>query len=641
MISLADSDLQRMIITKWGEMLTSKNEGGFERYLDICSGAPFLKGAACIAAICLMEVAVVERLLNSGLTFDNYFMKELLTTHLDQWFDFVVNPSCATVVDLLIRAMPKLGSPALVAAISACEPVICVRLLDQNVSLDRTCLGTLLQRQAEKWAPFVRSKLCGEAVDRLIKVSPTLGPPALTIAVMERDTLTFTRLVVGGVALDERARQLLLNHSDYWRTLVLDASSSSFLAVDRCIHDIPLLGPLALSAAISARQPSTVIRLLDNKVKPDEESLRTTEQIWRNFVLDKSCGGALVRCIANSCILGGLALVEGIKARDPTTVAQLLDASVILDEDALETLLDADAKLWRAFVLDASCEQVLDRIITIAPSRLGPLALSAAILSQPSPHSAATVTRLLDSDAVLDTNACDTVLASRDTGDIFSLEKGKKHLTRWQKFAFTDFCAEPLERIIKMAPALGPPVLAAAIAQHNLEFIRRLIGFGATLDDGTCEELLKHESWRDFCLSFPDGHEDHLAVLDLVVATARKLGPTSLVVAISKKSPSHAIRLMCNHGEYIVSSEVRQTLLAGGFWHRLVQRDEDEVVTAIAAIAVQAPELMAQKDDSGRKAYALAVQRVKLVRFGNFACLSGQTITACMGWGLGAAIGMG
>jgi serine/threonine protein kinase len=287
-------------------------------------------------------------------------------------------------------------------------------------------------------------------------------------------------LIKNGTVVDTKA--MLDDDATVWCDFALDESCAE--AVQSAVASAPKLGPPALRAAILARAPSLVIKLLNLNVALDEGTRETflADSAWRDFVVEESCEEAVDCVVAATPSLSSIALTAAISAQKPEIVARLLHSGMRLDEDAQGALLGDDSMQWRSFAVRSSCADAVVRVVKATPS-LGSSALEAMVLAHidmPSgdsmDHAIAIVTQLIELGVQVDQHARDSFLDNRAKG--------------WRAFVKKVKCTPSIDPLIKNEPRLGPHALHVSLDEGLFEASLRLLNeLKVSLDDWLFEEL--------------------------------------------------------------------------------------------------------------------------------------------------------
>ena len=441
---------------------------------DVIIAAPALGSIALNGAVAACDSNAVLRLLK-GNGHQIVDVEALLASNAAGWRTFVLTKGCLAAAIVIAKGVPKLSAIAMTAAIASIEPATVLELLASGATIDG---NALLMNDAADWRGFVVADSTKEAVSCVVAAAPALGRSALFAAFSAHSPAIIVKLLVDGSIVEQEAvlLRLLVDNAVLWRDFVVDDSCVD--AVDRIVSVAAGLGPPAIVAAISSHRPMLVMRLLGGGVKLDEatlERLLTDEDgEWRDFITDDSCIEAVDYILenCNSPSLGSSVLKTAISALRPRVVERLLGSGVLLDSDSEEALLSSSSVVLRDFVVEASCTDALDQLISVTPS-LGPCALAAAIVALVP----AVVTRLLKRGVVLDDHAHESLL--------------NHGAERWRAFVYAVRCDTTIEALVALAPKLGPDALACALELEVFGVASRLM---RNLDVTFGEQQLKSMS---------------------------------------------------------------------------------------------------------------------------------------------------
>jgi hypothetical protein len=332
---------------------------------------------------------IVKCLISRGVAVD---ADDVLANGPAEWRSFVLRGNwCADAVDQVIAMVPALGPLAIHAAVAACVPTTVLRLLQSGVQVD---VEKLLSHDAEDWLRFVLAgEQCEEAMQTVVHAAPVLGSIALIAAIDKIEPAIVLSLLDGGVSIDQE--KLTKGEAGQWLSFVFSRKETE-QATSRVIRNVPVLGAVALTAAIERKDPAVVCELLRSNALVDQNRILAKGAAdWREFVRQSASCPETARAVnrmiqqtttANNgtSALGSLALTTSVAELDPRSVLRLIDDGALIDDDGMEWLGfgfglgladENNGDCWHAFVVGAvDGEEATERLVSVAPA-LGPSAL--------------------------------------------------------------------------------------------------------------------------------------------------------------------------------------------------------------------------------------------------------------------------
>ena len=283
---------------------------------------------------------IVKCLISRGVAVD---ADDVLANGPAEWRSFVLRGNwCADAVDQVIAMVPALGPLAIHAAVAACVPTTVLRLLQSGVQVD---VEKLLSHDAEDWLRFVLAgEQCEEAVQTVVHAAPVLGSIALIAAIDNIEPAIVLSLLDGGVSIDQE--KLTKGDAGQWLSFVFSGKETE-QATSRVIRNVPVLGAVALTAAIERKDPAVVCELLRSNALVDQNRILAQGGAdWREFVRQSASCPETARAVnrmiqqtttANNgtSALGSLALTTSVAELDPRSVLRLIDDGALIDDDGM------------------------------------------------------------------------------------------------------------------------------------------------------------------------------------------------------------------------------------------------------------------------------------------------------------------
>ena len=151
---------------------------------------------------------------------------------------------------------------------------------------------------------FVLDATCPRALNRTLDATPALVSHAFVAAVAARDSAATARLLrKRATPPDEAVEALLDGDGAAWAEFVADAACAA--PTDLLVAAVPALRAPAVVAAVAARQPATVGRLLAHGALSgarEREAARRAllvadAKLWREFSRDEACAAVGVPAV--------------------------------------------------------------------------------------------------------------------------------------------------------------------------------------------------------------------------------------------------------------------------------------------------------------------------------------------------------
>lgn len=186
--------------------------------LDACLDSPSACQQLLVVAIQQRMLAVVTRLFRADVSMTEESFA-VVSSNSAAVTDFAARAEGAEAVSCICRAIPQLGSPALLAAISACAGLVVTRLVVEDVSLDDIACEKLLTNSAIKWHSFVKESSCTEAIVKIATRNRALALSAVVCALSLPSPDLALRLFEARVPITADVRHSLVA-SGFWHRIV-------------------------------------------------------------------------------------------------------------------------------------------------------------------------------------------------------------------------------------------------------------------------------------------------------------------------------------------------------------------------------------------------------------------------------------